>query len=193
MTKNIANRFPGSSDKWSIRKASKDNYYSSTSGSANSWPIKAYASSGSKYGNAYYESNANIELDGYFTYDENAEERTMYVDYHAKFYTKADSPSENTGSGDAYSYYHVGVWDETAGNYASDSCKNSTHYRLHAGAGHSYSAHHDVHDYCSFKAKPGHRYYVYFHMIANVLSDNWSTVAESEVDTVYRAYIMFDR
>ncbi len=189
LTNNIANRFTESSDKWSIQKPGKDNYNSSTSGSANNWPIKAYAYN-KKDG---YESNAHIELDGSFTYDENAEERTMYVDYHAKFYTKADAPFSNaTGGGDAYSYYYVGVWDATSGSYASNDCKNSTYYRLHASSTHKYSSHHDVSKYCSFTAKPGHEYYVYFKMIANECC-NPNTVAESELDTVYRVYIMYTR
>ena len=193
VTKNIANRFTESSDKWSIQKPSKDNYRSSTSGSANSWPIKANASTSKNYGDAQYESNARIELDGHFIYDEDEEERTIYVDYHAKFYTKADAPFYNsTGGGDAYSYYYVGVWDDTAGTWAS-GCKDSTYYRLHASSTHSYSSHHDIYKYCSFTAKPGHHYYVYFKMIANALAPNWSTVAKSELDTVYRVYIMFTR
>lgn len=186
VTHNIPNHFTQSSDKWTIQKPSKDNYNSSTSGSANDWPVKAYASN-KKYG---YESNAHIELDGHFYYDKDAEKRTMHVSYHAKFYTKAEAPFSNaTGGGDAYSYYYVGVYDATNKTYASSDCKNKTYYRLHASSTHKYSSHHDVYNHCSFTAEPGHHYYVYFKMIANECC-NPDTIAESELDTVYRVYIM---
>jgi len=186
LTNNIANRFPESSSNWTVQKPSKENYHSSTSGSANSWPIKGTVTTDGEN-----EGNAHIELDGHFHYDVDAPEQTMYVDYHAEFYTKADAPFYNsTGGGDAYSYYYVGVYDDTVGDYASDACKDKTYYRLHASSTHSYSGHHDVSDYCSFTAKPGHHYYVYFKMVANALAPNDSTVAESELDTVYRVYVM---
>ena len=186
LTKNIPNRFTESSNKWSIQKPGKDNYHSSTSGSANDWPIKAYASS-----ERYYESKARIELDGHFHYG-GEDEKKMYIDYYAKFYTKADAPFVfDIGGGDAYSYYYVGVYDKTEGGYASANCKNKTYYRLHASSTHHYSSHHDVKAYCSFTAKPGHDYYIYFNMKADQSSTNWFTVAESELDTVYRVYVMF--
>jgi len=185
VTSNISNRFPESSNKWSISKPSSENYNSSTSGSANDWPIKAYAYN-KKDG---YESNAHIELDGHFQYDGD-EEHVIYVDYHAKFYTKAYAPFYNsTGGGDAYSYYYVGVYDHTAGEYASSDCKNKTYYRLHASSTHEYSSHHDVKNHCSFTAKPAHSYYIYFKMVGNECC-NPDTIGESELDTVYRVYIM---
>ena len=189
VTKNIANRFTESSDKWTTQKPSKDNYYSSTSGSANDWPIKADANSDNK---DHLDSRAHIELDGHFYYDEDADERTMYVAYHANFYTKVVVPyyTDDWG-GDADSYYYVGVWDATANEFASSSCKNKTYYHKHVSRGDKYSGHQDVHDHCSFTAKPGHHYYVYFKMIANTSASYNDVFAESQLETVYRVYIMF--
>lgn len=186
VTKNAPNKFTESSKQWSIQKPDKDNYNSSTSGSANDWPIKAYAYN-KKDG---YESNAHIELDGNFHYGDE-DEKKMYIDYHAKFYTKADAPFSNaTGGGDAYSYYYVGVYDKTDGGYASADCKNKTYYRLHASSTQDYSSHHDISNYCSFTAKPDHDYYIYFKMVGNECC-NPNTIGESELDTVYRVYVMF--
>ncbi len=188
LTDNTDNHFTKSSDKWSIQKPSKDNYNSSTSGSANVWPVKAYAYN-KKDG---YESNAHIELDGSFTYAGD-EARTIYVDYHARFYTKVDAPTSNaTGGGDAYSYYYVGVYNLTDNKYASSDCKNKTKYSIHASGGYKDSKHKAVTEVCSFTAEPGKTYYIYFKMIANECC-NPNTVAETELDTVYRVYIKFTK
>ncbi len=192
LTHNIANHFTESSDKWTIQKPSGENYYSSTSGSANDWPIKANASS--KMGQDEYESNAHIELDGHFVYDEDAEERTMYVAYHAKFYTKAVVPyyTDDWG-GDADSYFYVGVHDLTSGGAASDDCHYKSYYHLHASRGDDKSGHHYPSRYCSFTAKPGHHYFVYFKMIAKASATYDGAAAESELDTVYGVNIKFTR
>ena len=189
VTNNIANRFTESSDKWTTQKPSDDNYYSSTSGSANDWPIKANASS--EMGKAEYESRAHIELDGHFYYDKDAEERTMHVSYHAKFYTKAVVPYyTDEWGGDADAYFYIGVHDATDGGAASDDCHYKTYYHLHASRDEDYSGHHYPERHCSFTAKPGHHYYVYFKVIATASASYDGAVAESEIDTVYRVNIM---
>jgi len=190
VTKNIPNRFTESSNKWSIQKPGKDNYYSSTSGSANDWPIKAYASS--KMGQAYYDSKAQIELDGSFYYDKDAEEKIMHVAYKAKFYTKAVVPYyTNDWGGDAYAYYWIGVHDATTGGTASDDCNRKSYYRLHASRDHDYSGNHYPEKYCTFTAKPGHHYYIYFAVEAKASASYDGAVAESKLDTVDRVNVMF--
>ncbi len=189
LTHNIANHFTESSDKWTIWKPSKYNYYSSTSGSANDWPVKANATSSNQY---HYESKAFIQLNGLFVYDEDAEERTMYVAYHAKFYTKAVVPYyANDWGGDADSYFYVGVYDKTDRVYASSDCKDKTNYHKHASRGDDYTGHHYPKDQCSFTAKPGHQYEVSFTMKADAAASYDGAVAESEIDTVYRVNIKF--
>lgn len=188
-TNNIANRFTESSDKWIIEIPSDENYYSSTSGSANDWPIKANANSNNQY---HYDSQAWIQLDGNFYYDKDAEERTVYVDYHAKFYTKATVPyyTDDWG-GDADSYYYVGVYDKTTRTYPSSDCESKSYYHLNASRGEDKSSHRYPSEQCSFIAKPGHKYSVYFRMKANTSASYNNVVAESELDGVYWVRIKF--
>lgn len=186
VTNNISNRFNESSDKWTTTKRSDENYYSSTSGSANDWPIKAYASSNNQY---HYESKAHIELEGNFYYDKDAEERTMHVAYYARFAAKVTVPYTSLWGGDAYTYVWVGVHDVTTGGAASDDCHYKSYYPLHAERDQEYYEKYYPDTYCTFTAIPGHQYYIYFAIEAKALAAYDGAVAESELVEVYKVNI----
>ena len=188
VTNNIDNRFTKSSDKWTTQDHSGGNCDIDIYGGSNSRPLQANVSC---YNEGEEPSHASIELDGHFVYDGDAKERTMYVYWHAQFHTNASAP-KNSG-GDAYSYYYAGVWDSTAKEFASSSCDNKTHYRLHASDGHDYNGDHSESNHCSFTAKPGHHYYVYFNVKANATTDYTcdGVYATSELDSVNYVHIQF--
>ena len=115
----------------------------------------------------------------------------MYVYWLANFHTFVDSPKDS--GGDAYSYYYAGVWDETANEFASSDCHNKTHYQVHASDDHEYSSDHHVADHCSFTAKPGHHYFVYFNVKADIdpVETGYEVYATSELDTVDYVHIQY--
>jgi len=179
----IDNRFTQHASLWHTQVPSADNYYSSYEiHMPGSWSIVTKAHGGD------YESNARVELDGFFTYDGN-ESRTVHVDYDMQFYVDAYSPFTNAlGGGDAYAYYKIGVWDHTA----SVGKVLGTDYRLHAGSGHNYSETKNVTDSMSFTAEPNHTYYVYINMISNVLNGNHDAQALSNLNKINYIRIRFD-
>ena len=194
VTNSIDNRFTKSSDKWSTQKRKSDIDWCRIDiyGGPNSRPLQANLSCSKMcYDDRSNDAYARIELDGHFDYDSDEKERTMYAYWHAKFHTLADSP--HWSGGDAYSYYRVGVWDGTANEFASDDCKDKTYYRLHASDDHDYSSDHDVSNHCSFTAKPGHHYYVYFNARVETKTQCSSKeiYATSELDTVYYVHLSF--
>ena len=187
VTNSIDNRFTKSSDKWTTQKHRGGDCDTDIYGGPNSRPLQANVT-------CYNEaspSNASIELDGHFEYDSNEEERTMYAYWHVKFHLYSKSPKD--GGGDAYSYYYVGVYDGTAHEFASSDCKNKTYFRLHASEDHRYSETHYESNHCSFTAKPGHHYYVYFKVkgYVTIQYGNSGTYATSELDTVYYVHLQY--
>ncbi|MHC3995183.1 WD40/YVTN/BNR-like repeat-containing protein [Thiomicrolovo sp. ZZH C-3] len=105
-----------------------------------------------------YEYTGHYELEGHFHYD-GAKERTLYIDYDAKYHMVTNSYYTGAGSSEAHAYVHFGVWDATEGqavtlfyNHHQDTVaevKDTYHHPK--GVSH-------------FTAKPGHSYYVYFSM-----------------------------
>ena len=180
------NHYTKDSANWLTQKRSGGNCDTDIYGDPNSRPIQANIEC-----DHYHKGYARIELDGHFDYDSDAKERTMYVYWHAKFHTHASAPKHSGGN--AYSYYRVGVWDSTVSEFASSSCNDKTYHRLHASDDHDYSSDHDIHDHCSFTAKPGHHYYVYFDVKVNAdtTDSSYEVYATSELDTVYYVHLQF--
>lgn len=175
-------RFPLNSDKWHTQVPGDDNYHSwHDIHLPGSWSIETKATGG------YYESKARVELDGFFTYDGN-ESTTMYVDYSMQLYVKAHSPFYNSeGGGDAYCYYHIGVYDET--DHAIKTVGKD--YRLHAGPDHEYTHTNDETGTMSFTAEPGHTYYVYVNLISLVDGPDY-VYARTNLNSIDYIRIRFD-
>jgi len=178
----INNRFVESWGHWSLQKHADENVH--IFGSVNDWPVGIKIN----FQNQYSDFYGSTELDGHFTYSGSTDKK-MTIDYHAKIYLKASAEKVYLGSQPwAESGYKTGVYNATEHN---EIC--SFEHTLKAGSGHSYSEYDHPQHACTFTAKPGHHYYVYFKMFnKGDETDDWDVSAESKLEEVYRVYVKFD-
>ena len=177
------NHYTESSPNWTLHKNLSK--YSHLSGSANDWAITLVIDDPDHLD---VEITSDAELQGHFTYA-GTEDQTITVSYNAKYYLHASGKDcEVCDSGTvAKAGYKTGVYN---GTEHKEECSWTNTINVKTGedtAGFHYPAHN-----CSFTAKPGNNYYVYFKMDAYAdHNDDAGPYAKSELDKVSQVHLKF--
>ena len=122
-------------------------------GSENNWPFSVEISGDD--GNDYYAGQ--MEVDAYFNY-EGLDNKKIYVDYGATFSGYNYNTDQGWNYSQGISRMQIGVWDMTAKKFACKDHYNKKYYTDTERKNFKYSPR----GVCSFNAKKGHGYYVYF-------------------------------
>lgn len=182
----LINHYAESSTNWTLHKdVSK---YSTLSGSANDWPIKLVIND-DHLGDTI---KSNAELRGNFTYA-GTEDSAMTVKYKAKYYLHVSAEDCEVCPGwtnIAKASYRTGVHNVTENK---GECSESYIRTIEVEAGGDKKDHYYPEHTCSFTAKPGNEYYVYFQMrVETDHNEDAAPYSKSELEDVYYVYIKID-